>query len=309
MTYWRRLADIQTSVLTHVNASLNSQKEYTFENTTSPATPRKFKVPNIVHYTWYADEKTPMAFKHYIGVLSAHKVLRPEKIYLHTNISRAPGKYWDKIVALETVEAINDGSPVALFENPLVVNGTVFPQDFSDLARMKYLMKYGGIYLDFDILVIKTFDKYRRNYEFTVGQEQDRKTTYDLLNNGIIISTKDAPFLYLWANSFEDDYQPKRWIYNCGVKLTRLWKRFPKLIHVEPTKFHRPNWRPGEVDKIWGENMTFDWKANYAVHTFFRFRETVNSYKKLYGDLSPDENDIINMNNTFAEIAKYTLAL
>ena len=275
----------------------------------TPAAPTvQYKVPNIVHYTWYADDKTPMAFKHYIGVLSAHKVLKPDKIYIHTNISRAPGEYWDKIVALDSVQAINDGSPVKLFEKTLISNETKFFSDYSDIGRIKYLLKYGGIYLDYDVFVIQSFDKYREKYDFTLGQEQDRNNTYDLLNAGIIVASKDSPFLYLWASGYADDYQPTRWVYNSGWKPTTLWKRFPHLVHVETTKFNRPNWTPGEMNKIWG-NGTYNWRDNYALHTWYRYRSKVEAYSKLYGDLAPDEHDVMTMNNTYAEISRYILSL
>jgi hypothetical protein len=50
-----------------------------------------FKAPNIVHYLWYADESVPWTFTQYIGVLSASKVLKPDKIIIHMNIMRPAG--------------------------------------------------------------------------------------------------------------------------------------------------------------------------------------------------------------------------
>ncbi|ELT97039.1 hypothetical protein CAPTEDRAFT_187074 [Capitella teleta] len=110
----------------------------------------EFKVPNIVHYTWYADESVPMTFKHYIGVLSASKVLKPDKIYIHMNISRPAGEYWDKIVALPNVEPRNEGIPHGIWENKKIMDKPNFFTDISDISRLKYLLEYGGIYLDYD---------------------------------------------------------------------------------------------------------------------------------------------------------------
>lgn len=280
-----------------------SNQQEGLENVRTP-----FKVPNIVHYTWYAEPHIPMTFKQYIGVLSAHKILKPDVIYIHMNITQPTGEYFKKIAALDTVKAVNDGCPKSLLGKILITNGTQFFSDYSDLGRIKYLLEYGGIYLDYDVFVIQSFDKYRRDYEFTLGQEQDRNSSYDLLNAGIIISAKDAPFLRMWANAYVDDYQPDRWIYNSGQKPTMLWKRFPDLIHVEKTKFNRPNWRENEIVKIWG-NETFNWKENYALHTWYRYRSRVPWYKENYGELAPDENDVKRMNNTYAAISRYILAL
>ncbi|ELU03939.1 hypothetical protein CAPTEDRAFT_197194 [Capitella teleta] len=275
----------------------------------TPVGHSEYKVPNIVHYTWYAEPTVPMTFKQYIGVLSAHKILQPDKIIIHMNISRPAGKYFEQIVSLDSVEAVNDGRPDTLLGVKLIKNDTQFFSDYSDTGRIKYLLEQGGIYLDYDVFVIQPFDKYREKYEFTLGQEQDRNTSYDLLNAGIIIASKDATFLKMWANAYIDDYRPDQWIYNSGQKPTMLWKRFPSLIHVEPTKFNRPNWRENEIVKIWG-NETFDWKANFAVHTWYRYRSSrVPWYKDNYGELSPDENDVRTMNNSYAAMARYILDL
>lgn len=264
-----------------------------------------YKVPNIVHYTWYVNHHFPMHFKHYIGVLSASKILKPDKIIIHMNITRPPGDYFDKIAALPNVEIRNDGLPRGMFDRAIVPKESQYPQDWSDIARLKYLMQDGGIYLDFDVFVVRPFDELRK-YEFVLGMEQEKNLSYDLLSNGIIISASDAPFLLLWAQSYEDDYRPEKWVYNSCFKPTLLWKRFPHLIHVERDTMHRPNWR--EINKIWG-NETFNWHEQYAVHTYYRFRSKPEWYKERYGDLSPDENDIVDMQNTYAEIARYILSL
>jgi hypothetical protein len=225
------------------------------------------------------------------------------------NISKPAGQYFEKIKALSSVEARNDGNPHSLLGFRLVKNETNFFSDYSDLGRIKYLLEDGGIYLDYDVFILNSFDELRKNYEFTLGQEQDRNSSYDLLNAGVIVSSKKAAFLRMWANAYVDDYRPHQWIYNSGSKPTTLWKRFPDLIHVEKYKINRPNWRPVEINKIWG-NDTFDWRSNYAVHTWYRYRaERVPWYKEHYGDLCPDENDVRKMNNTYAAMARYILDL
>ena len=260
-----------------------------------------YKVPNIVHYTWYAAPDVPMKFKHYIGVLSAHKVIQPDKIIIHMNVTQPPGKYFQKIRALPTVVALNDGNPDTLLGVKLITSKPMLSTDYSDISRIKYLLQDGGIYLDYDVLVIRSFNDLRK-YDCTMGQEMD-----DLLCGGVIVCSKSSPFLQLWTSAFVADYRPDKWAYNSGLQPTRLWRRYPNLLHVEPTKINRPNWTPAGMNKIWG-NKTFDWRQNYALHTWYRFRaKKCPWYRSHYGDLHPEESDVRTMNNTFGEVTRYIL--
>ena len=63
----------------------------------------KFKVPNIVHYIWYADKAVEFRFDRVLGVLSAIKYIKPEAVYLHTN--NAPtGKYFEMLKKIPIFE-------------------------------------------------------------------------------------------------------------------------------------------------------------------------------------------------------------
>lgn len=275
---------------------LQQSQVYSHLNTSSEVS--EFQVPNIVHYTWYALDGVEAHFKHFLGVLSARNVLNPEVIYIHTNVSQLKGTYWHKIMAINRVKVLHDGSPRELLGQKL--KDPYFFSSDSNIGRLKYMLQYGGIYLDFDVIVIRNLDRYRV-YECTLGKEED-----NLLNTGLIICSKSSPFLYLWANSYFDDYQPDVWIYNTGLKTTELAKRFPHLIHIEPDKFHRPNWR--EVNKIWG-NETFAWEAQYAVHTWYRFKHRSPFYKEKYKLLHPSGSLVMRMNNTYGKMARYILSI
>ncbi len=53
-------------------------------------------------------------------------------------------------------------------------------------------MEYGGIYLDYDVIVLQPMDELRL-YDITLGKEKPPKFIA-----GIIVANKDAPFLKLW---------------------------------------------------------------------------------------------------------------
>ena len=272
---------------------------FTSENrSTSKDEAKTFKVPNIVYYLFYANEAKQLKFKHWISGLSAHKILKPNKIVICFD-NEPKGVYWDRIKQIPSVQIIKEEKPTYILGEK-VKSSDVYAAA-SDLGRVKVLLKTGGIYLDFDVLVIRSFDNLRR-HPCTVGYEKDNSVC-----GSIIICSKESPFLYLWANAYLDDYRPNQWAYNSGGKPTQLANRFPWLVHRENKTLQRPNWLPGDIEKIWG-NDSWDWKQNYAIHTWYRFREGV--LRKFFPNATePDENNIMTTKNTFSEIARYIMQL
>ena len=164
---------------------------------------------------------------------------------------------------------------------------TYYETDYSDYDKVKIMMETGGIYLDFDVMVIKDFDPLRK-YKCTIGLEAPNK-----LCSGVIVCVKDHPFLYLWLNSYYDDFK-SQWSYNSGIVSTRLMNRYPGLIHVEKNTLHKPHFH--NLTQIWG-NTPYPWKNNYAIHTWIRMQDKV---KKI--DISPQS--IKTMNSTYGQMAR-----
>ena len=166
-----------------------------------------------------------------------------------------------------------------------VIKRVAFEPLYSDYDRVKILKESGGIYLDLDVMAVRSFDDLRK-YRCTMGIEHD-----EVLNGGIIVCEKDHPFLHMWLNSFYDDLQYS-WAYNSGQVPSKLALRYPDLIHVEPRKLHYPNW--SMMGQIWG-NEKYPWKENYAIHTWIRLAKWRDH---------PDEDSIKTSPSTFAQIAR-----
>ena len=54
-----------------------------------------FVVPNIVHFIWFGTDKK-MTFIHYISILSAHKMQRPDAIFFHCD-HLPVGVWWQRL--------------------------------------------------------------------------------------------------------------------------------------------------------------------------------------------------------------------
>ena len=165
---------------------------------------------------------------------------------------------------------------------------TYFETDYSDFDKIQIILNEGGIYLDLDVMVTQSFDELRR-YNCTLGLERPSK-----ICSGVIICTKQHPFLYLWLNGFYEDFRGD-WAYNSGHVPTRLINRYRGIIHVDKNTLHRPNVH--EMQKIWGKEK-FNWRGNYAVHTWIRMA------MGRYIQAPPTPETIKTMNSTYGEMAR-----
>ena len=67
-----------------------------------------------------------------------------------------------------------------------------------------YVSAYGGIYLDTDVLVLKSLDPLRV-HKLTLGVSGPNE-----ISNGIIIARRGAPFLRMWLENYHS-YVPGVW--------------------------------------------------------------------------------------------------
>ncbi|ELU02943.1 hypothetical protein CAPTEDRAFT_197966 [Capitella teleta] len=252
----------------------------------------EYKIPNIVHYVWYATTSKHFEFHQMLSVFSAFKMLQPDSIYFHTNM-QPYGKYWDRVMNLPSLSIVHRNPPRELYGEK--IKDPVFYTSHSNVDRLKILTEYGGIYLDLDVLVTKSFDDLRQ-HDCVVGLELP-----DRICNSIILCNKESPYLMMWLNSFLDDYQVEEWSYNSGKVPYRLAKRYPNLVHVEADTMNRPNFK--ELHKIWG-SVIYDWRNNYAIHLWFRVWKTMSPF---YKGEDPDDTNIMVTENTFSRIARFIL--
>ena len=129
---------------------------------------------------------------------SAFVKQKPDQIYVHTNLLAADftGKYWKRI---QSEKALYSRIVILPIELPSHIFGQQLSKEWrlyhgfiqllfslnlyvkirfsirffvynfsSDIARIRTMMKYGGIYLDNDVYVVQNLDKYRK-FELAVG--------------------------------------------------------------------------------------------------------------------------------------------
>ena len=112
---------------------------------------------------------------------SAFMIQKPEKIYIHTDTPKLRGKYWEELLripgfsnclVIKQVTAPKQIFGVEFYWNAHKVRKPRLRQPGhqnksrgklqADVLRLLVLRRYGGMYLDNDIFVINSLDKYRR---------------------------------------------------------------------------------------------------------------------------------------------------
>jgi len=238
-----------------------------------------YVVPNIVHYIWFAkNNHQQMSFLNYISFLSAYKIQKPSVIMLHCNYLPA-GEWWDRVWREIPINITYREPPTTVHDQTLV-----HMYHRGDIAKMEILMEYGGIYLDYDVIVVNSLDPVRK-FDATLGKEKPPKFIA-----GIIVAKRKALFLQLLYESYRNNYRALDWDYNCARVAYEIYLQRPDLLHVEPYKFTTPDWKDRRL--LWNE--VIDWHDLYVIHVMghFNFVEYTPEYIK-------------GLNSTFGEAMRY----
>ena len=116
-------------------------------------------VPNLIHYVRF--NNTEYSFVEYLCLKAAFRNQRPDLIYIHTNVGEFAGKYWSWVKnepeLWTRIRIIPTELPMEVFGQMLSTEWRFFHG--SDFVRLHAIQKFGGIYLDNDVFVIKSLDK------------------------------------------------------------------------------------------------------------------------------------------------------
>lgn len=104
----------------------------------------------------------------YLAVLSAKKVLRPDKVLVWTTILPEDNKWWDLTTKIADI-CVVDTPNLPFIEE---VDDWARPAVIADYLRFDKLYEYGGIYLDLDTFTLKDFSSFSDGVEVVVPLQQ-----------------------------------------------------------------------------------------------------------------------------------------
>lgn len=143
----------------------------TFENFDNSHPYKKQVIPNIVHYILF--DQYQLNFASYLSLSSTLKVQKPEKVYVHSNLKYLNGTFWERIQKLANYTKTE--MTINYMAQPTHVYGQPLSSTFhaTDVARIIVLQRWGGIYLDSDVLILRNLEPFRY-YEMVVGWPENK---------------------------------------------------------------------------------------------------------------------------------------
>ncbi|KAF8037858.1 hypothetical protein BT93_B0639 [Corymbia citriodora subsp. variegata] len=127
-------------------------------------------------------------------------------------------------VAMPNLEELLKDTPALIFASVWFEwrKTKFYPTHFSELIRLAALYKYGGIYIDFDIIVLKSLSSLNN----TVGLEGrlDRRS----LNGAVMAFRRHSPFIMECLREFYSVYDDTQFRWNGAELLTRVAGNFSK---------------------------------------------------------------------------------
>ncbi|XP_064619665.1 uncharacterized protein LOC135483079 [Lineus longissimus] len=249
----------------------------------------KYVVPNIQHYAWYSNykaNKTNLRFHHYMSILSSQKFNKPNCVYFWYE-DEPTGKLWDLVKRnVRNLILVHRVGPTSIYGRKVNV-----PEHKSDVVRLEAVIKYGGIYTDLDVMILKPFTDLRV-YDVTMGYESSGKGNTALCN-GIMVTKPNATFLQIWHDKYRT-FDDSNWGHHSVALPAILAKAHPNLIHTEKDTLNRPNYL--ERGYLYNKGMFWNWSRNYAIHLWFRFHNQEHN-----------EEDIKDINTTMGQLFRYIL--
>ncbi len=257
------------------------------------------KTPNTFHYCFGMAEDfggKPFSLIHYLSIVSTAKIQRPDAIYFHYAFEPA-GIWWERARPYLKLNRITPPSNIFGVE-------LIHPAHRADVVRLQVLLESGGIYVDSDVLSLRSFEPLR-NHPCVLGEQGIDGS--EGLCNAVILARRNARFLRRWL----DGYDPKQSLWHgfrskgwdpywdeMSVKYPAfLAKLYPHELHtVGPRTFFWPNWRTADLKKLYEADGEPD-PSSYCVHLW-----ESQAFDKYLQDLN--ENTIRTRDTRFHRIAR-----
>lgn len=266
-------------------------------------------VPNIVHYVLF--EQHNISYVHMLSIFSVVKIQKPDTIYIHCDCDEIDptNANWQRVINL-----VNETNEVTIIVNPIERPSEIFGRKVSegfrnfhgsDITRYRTLMKYGGIYIDNDVFVCQSLNRFRK-FEFTLNWDEDQ-----FLGSQVLIGNRNARFLKFVMETYKS-YEADQWYYNAGVLPTKaILYKFPHLVHRIKVKFgvDAPT-----VCPYFYKEYHDDWQTEYFTFHMVARGEEISWKGWCLGDddhymrNAKFNDDLIkSVNNTFGEMGRYVL--
>lgn len=177
-------------------------------------------VPNIIHFIWLTGPKSrEFSYINYMAVHAAALRQNPERIIMWTNNPPEGNRWWDKAAFYCEIRSVN--APDFIFGTP--INHVQYQ---SDVLRLEILIAHGGIFMDSDMLLLRSVDVLM-DEPLTLFEESPSS-----IANGLIFAAPNSAFLRYWYDALPIAMRSPIWAYHAVVLPIELSHKYPDLVRV-----------------------------------------------------------------------------
>lgn len=237
-------------------------------------------IPNVVHLVWLPGGG--LQFRHYLSLKSIHDRLRPDAIYMHGFDFPISDPIFQRFITEFNVITVLSREVTHVHSEPVDL-----VEHKSDVIRLESLLRFGGMYFDLDVYVLKPLTVFM-NDETVMPMEN---------NNGIILAKRCSRFLRRWYEEYKS-FDDGNWALHSI--------RVPKtLFNADPTgitashKELRSDWTHTADMFISDDTAPAFWGPLLSIHSLMRAH---SEFKEL------DEAEVVALDNNYGRIARNILA-
>nr|KAG5707536.1 hypothetical protein BaRGS_001084 [Batillaria attramentaria] len=238
-----------------------------------------------------------LTFRMYLSVLSTLHIAQVDEVFIHSD-NYLRGYYWRKVSSNPKVTVVYREGPRQIFGHRIL-----YTQHRSDIVRADVLDKYGGVYMDWDVLWLRSpSDLLASGHDAIVNFDHMPRPPYpDTINLGVLMAKPRSAFVRLWRQELRH-YRSKDFFHNALEMPYKVYERHPDSVHIDRRlqvmcfwlKCH-PTFHPDF--KNWQQDQAFDWRTDvYSIHFTHPDPKEFDSVV-----------DLLNGNGTFADIGKFIL--
>lgn len=243
------LQDLDQGYFSNIRWPLKSNRQDPFSSRKTPS------IPNIIHFVRLVDKPKEydtlnFTFRQFVAVYSAHYYMQPETIYIHINIpghlTNLTNSYGRAINKLPNVRYNYHFAPNQTTTGVKIEN---LPHR-SDFVRTDMLQKFGGIYLDDDVYLLREIHTLRHiGYENVVGRQVNGKTC-----NAVIMATPGNKMISAY-NALQNTIYDGGWETHSVFLLTSLAREFASVgnhVMIVPQDTFFPfSWERSDLETIY----------------------------------------------------------
>lgn len=194
-------------------------------------------IPNIFHFINIGPREFNMM--HFLAIYTAKQLNNPDAIYVYVDHEQQNNIYWNILKDL--------GVNFTFIEAPTEHKGVKLDtyQYKADIIRMEKLIEHGGIYMDLDVLSLKSLSKFRQ-YKVVLGSEKSNDPeSYDIndfasITNAIIMCEPDNKYIKDWYDQIGENLVDKPWAYHAVCLPKDILISGTYDVHLEKTNTFMP---------------------------------------------------------------------